>query len=108
MQGRKSVIVVSLLVWFTGIGLAQVRSGSTVGLVVDPSGAPVPDATVSVLALDTNIKSETKTNVSGEYMVPYLPPGQPIDLPAEILLAVSDQAQKLLEVHADGSCPATP
>ncbi len=76
MQGRKNIIVVSLLVLFTGIGLAQVRSGSIVGLVVDPSGAPVPDATVSVLALDTNIKSETKTNVSGEYIVPYLPPGQ--------------------------------
>jgi hypothetical protein len=63
MEGRKSIIVVSLLALFTGIGLAQVPSGSIVGLVL-------------VLALDTNIKSETKTNVSGEYIVPYLPPGQ--------------------------------
>ena len=76
MLGRKNIIVVSLLVWFTGIGFPQVRSGSIVGLIVDPTGAPVPDATVSVLALDTNVKSETKSNVSGEYIVPYLPPGQ--------------------------------
>src|SRR5580692_7198963 len=74
--GPKNTIVVCLLVCFTGIGFPQVRSGSVVGLIVDPSGAPVPDAAVSVLALDTNVNSETKTNMSGEYIVPYLPPGQ--------------------------------
>src|ERR1700730_8554807 len=76
MLGRKNVFVVSLLVWFTGIGLAQVRSGSIAGLVVDPSGAAVVHASVTVLALDTNVKSETRTNMSGEYVVPYLPPGR--------------------------------
>ena len=76
MPGGKNVIVVFLLVWFTAVGLAQVRSGSIVGLVVDPSGAAVPHASVTVLALDTNVKSETRTNVSGEYVVPYLPPGR--------------------------------
>jgi hypothetical protein len=40
-----------------GTGFAQVRSGSIVGLVVDPSGAPIPEAAVTVLALETNIKS---------------------------------------------------
>src|SRR6202030_3582415 len=76
MLARKNVIVVSLLLSFSCVGLAQVRSGSIVGLIADPTGAPVPDATVTILALDTNVKSETKTNVSGEYVVPYLPPGQ--------------------------------
>ena len=76
MLGRKNIMVVALMVWFTAIGLTQVRSGSIVGLIVDPTGAPVPDAAVSVLALDTNVKSETKTNASGEYIVPYLPPAQ--------------------------------
>lgn len=75
MLCRKNVIAVSLLVWFTSAGSAQVRSGSVVGLVVDPSGAAVAGATVSVLALDTNVKSETRTNVSGDYVVPYLPRG---------------------------------
>src|ERR1700731_1816155 len=76
MLGRWSVIVISLLVWFSGISSAQVRSGSIVGQVVDPSAAAIAHASVAVLALDTNIKSETRTNVSGEYVVPYLPPGR--------------------------------
>ena len=76
MLGRKNIIVVSLLVWFTGIGFPQVRSASIVGLVVDPSGAPVPDAAVTVLAAETNVRSETRTNASGQYTVPYLTAGR--------------------------------
>src|SRR5580765_5787885 len=64
------------LLWPTSAGFAQVRSASIVGLVADPSGAPVPEAAVSVLSVDTNIKSETHTNVSGQYTVPYLTAGR--------------------------------
>src|SRR5882724_7045628 len=76
MLGRKKITGVSLLVWFTGIGLAQVRSGSVVGLVVDSSGAPVPEAAVTVMSVETNVKSETRTNMSGQYTVPYLTAGR--------------------------------
>jgi hypothetical protein len=65
-----------LLSGFTYIGLAQVRSGSIVGMVTDPSGAPVPEAVVTVLSVETNVTSETRTNVAGQYTVPYLAPGQ--------------------------------
>jgi hypothetical protein len=68
--------LLSLISAVAALGFAQIRSGSIVGQVVDQSGAPVPDALITVLALETNIKSETLTNVSGQYTVPYLPPGQ--------------------------------
>src|SRR5262249_49712814 len=75
MKAHRVTQLFLLLAAATG-GMAQVRSGSIVGLVVDSTGAPVPDATVAVLASDTNVKSETRTNISGEYIVPYLPPGK--------------------------------
>jgi len=34
--------------------LAQIRSGTLVGKVVDPTGAPVPEAAVKVVAVETN------------------------------------------------------
>ena len=68
--------VVLLFLWSTSTGIAQVRSGSIVGLVVDPSGAPVPDAAITVLAAETNIRFETRTNASGQYTVPYLAAGR--------------------------------
>ncbi len=37
-----------------GSGLAQIRSGTLVGKVVDPTGAPVPEAAVKVVAVETN------------------------------------------------------
>src|SRR5258708_6123465 len=78
MLGRdiNRLAVLLLFLWSTTTGIAQVRSGSIVGLVFDPSGAPVPDAAVTVLAAETNIRSETITNASGQYTVPYLTAGR--------------------------------
>ncbi len=73
----KKVRVVFLL--FAGgvsILYSQIRSGAIVGTVVDPSGAPIPDATVSVVADATNFKYSAKTNLTGDYSVPYLAFGQ--------------------------------
>src|SRR5262249_19513035 len=54
---------------------AQIRSAVLVGNVVDPSGDPVPNARIAVVAQDTNARDETSTNAVGQYTVPYLPPG---------------------------------
>jgi hypothetical protein len=51
---------------------SQVRSGTIVGAVVDPSGAPVPDAEVTVREIQTNATLNLKTNDSGEFTAPYL------------------------------------
>lgn len=55
---------------------AQIRSGTIVGTVVDPSGAPVPDARVTVVSQQTNATFETTTRTTGQYTAPYLQLGQ--------------------------------
>jgi hypothetical protein len=55
---------------------AQSTTGSIVGVVTDPSGAVVPDATVVVTDLGTNIETRTTADQSGNYVVTPLPIGQ--------------------------------
>ena len=54
----------------------QIRSGTLVGKVIDPTGSPVPEAAVKVVAVETNTAAETITNAVGEYVVPYLAAGR--------------------------------
>jgi outer membrane receptor protein involved in Fe transport len=56
--------------------LAQDATGKVAGVVTDPSGALVSNATVTVTNLATNISKETKTDSSGFYQVPLLPIGK--------------------------------
>lgn len=51
------------------------QSSGIQGLVADPSGAPVPDATVTVRNLATGVSSEVRTNERGLYSAPFLPAG---------------------------------
>jgi len=46
------------------------------GRVTDAQGALVPDATVTVISDDTNVKRETHTNMQGVWAVEFLNPGQ--------------------------------
>ena len=54
---------------------AQVKSSAITGIVTDPSGAVVLNATVTVLNEETGVNAETKTSDKGEYTVPYLSVG---------------------------------
>ena len=55
---------------------AQSISGDLVGRVLDQTGAAVPGANVTATNNATNVKTSTQTNVSGEYRIGNLPPGQ--------------------------------
>ncbi len=55
--------------------LAQQVNGSMTGTVTDASGATVPGATVRVKSKDTNATRESATDGSGNYTIPFLPPG---------------------------------
>src|SRR5579883_376487 len=57
------------------LSMAQAGSGSIGGLVTDPSGAAVPNATVDVINTATAEKHEFKTLNDGRYLVPQLLPG---------------------------------
>jgi hypothetical protein len=75
-KNRLQLSIVVLLCSTVAGGLAQIRSGTLVGKVVDPTGASVPDASIRVQDVETNTSSETLTNSAGEYTVPYLAPGR--------------------------------
>ena len=64
----------SLLV-FSLSGWAQQSSATMVGTVTDPSGAAIPNATVTVASVDTGFKRVLVTNSAGAYTAAALVPG---------------------------------
>ncbi len=57
-----------------GSAAAQYRAGIQ-GVVTDPTGAGVPGASLTLTSKETNVKRVTKTNETGGYAIPGLPPG---------------------------------
>jgi hypothetical protein len=55
--------------------LAQDYRATLTGIVTDPSGAAVPDATVRATNVTNNSAKEAKTTSIGNYTIPYLDPG---------------------------------
>jgi len=71
-QGEsRRLILASLL----GAGLCFSQAG-LVGVVRDPSGAAVPDATVTAVNVQTGLRQARQTNLEGMYSLPSLPVGQ--------------------------------
>jgi hypothetical protein len=65
-------IVPLLLLAFALPGVSQTVTGAVRGTVTDSSGAIVAGADVTVINTATGVKSETKTNQSGEYSIRFL------------------------------------
>src|SRR3954451_14322773 len=72
MSNTYRLFVVILLI--AGSGFAQDR-GTIRGVVTDPTGATVPDATVTVKNTNTGLTQTVKTSSDGVYSVLYLPAG---------------------------------
>jgi hypothetical protein len=60
---------------FPGAARAQEFRGTISGAVTDPTGAVVPGATVEVREINTGTVSRTKSDSAGQYVVPFLLPG---------------------------------
>jgi len=71
---RFSRVAVLLLCVCGAISAQEFRSTLS-GVVTDPTGAPVPNATVVVTEANTGTKSQTVTDSSGQYTIPFLLPG---------------------------------
>lgn len=56
--------------------MGQDARGSIVGRVTDASGAVIANADVRATNVATGVSAATKTNESGNYTLPYLPPGK--------------------------------
>src|ERR1700730_9848298 len=50
-------------------------SGTISGTLTDPNGAVIPNATVTILNVDTGIERTLATNAAGLYTAPFLQPG---------------------------------
>jgi hypothetical protein len=66
---------VALSCLFAAFAFSQIDTGAIVGTVRDASGAPIPNATVSVTNKATNQVLDTKSNGAGEYAFNVLHPG---------------------------------
>ncbi|MBZ5664169.1 MAG: TonB-dependent receptor [Acidobacteriia bacterium] len=55
---------------------AQSTSAAITGQVDDPSKALIPEAKVTAINDNTNVRYEGTTNKSGTYLIPSLPPGE--------------------------------
>ena len=69
-------IAIALLLSLGGVNaFAQYDNGSLVGTIKDPSGAPLPGATVTITNDATSIATTVKSDASGNYEVPTLKAG---------------------------------
>ncbi len=65
-----------LLLLLAAVAGAQEITGTITGTVKDPTGAVIPNATVTLINTNTNVVVRTlKTDMSGEYVAPLLPIG---------------------------------
>ena len=55
---------------------AQQNVGAIIGVVRDPSGAVVPDASVTARSVSQGVETKVKSNSAGAYAFPALPIGE--------------------------------
>jgi len=65
-----------VILMFAATGAAQEFRGTIAGLVTDPNGAVVPNATVTIKNVETNVAVTLKTNDEGAYTLSTLSPGR--------------------------------
>ena len=69
------VILAFVLLLVVGISYAQTETGSIYGSVTDPTGAVVPNATVHLIDIDRDIRTNIATDNSGFYSFVTIRPG---------------------------------
>ncbi len=64
-----------VVVLFAGLVYGQAISGRLLGTILDPTGAGIPGAQVTITNQDTGIVAKLETDTVGNYLAPSLPPG---------------------------------
>jgi hypothetical protein len=73
---QKGCLLSYIVLLFAAQMLAQLSTSALNGVVRDPTGAVVPNATISLTAVATSVVHTTISNGSGEYVFTSLTPGQ--------------------------------
>src|SRR5215468_482368 len=76
MKSRNLFSVLALLFVLTSMLPAQSITGTITGVVQDPSGARVANATVVAANEETGVSYRTNTSEAGLYVIPQLPLGR--------------------------------
>ena len=76
-------LIVLTATWIPGVCRAQEYRATITGTVTDAAKAVIPNAPVTVRNLDTNEVIQAKTSAVGVYTVPYLHPGQRMEVTVE-------------------------
>ena len=94
------VTLFGVLTSVAAFGQAATASASLTGTVTDPTGAVVPDATVSVVSTETGVTRTATTSSTGNYRVDTLPPGTYNVRVAKTGFAASSASSVVLAVSA--------
>jgi Carboxypeptidase regulatory-like domain len=71
---RATLLVVLSLLSFR-LSFGQANTGTILGSVLDPSGAPISGCKITVKEVQTGVIKESKTDATGNFVVSYLLPG---------------------------------
>ena len=91
--------LVAIFVLFTGTALAQSETGSISGTVLDPTGATVPGAKVTIKNVGTNASRSLTTNADGIYTATNL---HPSDYSVTVEASGFSTERKLINVAVGG------
>ena len=73
---RTATLLTGLTVFAALPARSQMNTGEIGGIIRDPTGSVVLDATITAVESGTQLRFTTKTNASGEYLLAGLPVGQ--------------------------------
>lgn len=71
-----AVAALAIFIMMSGIAVAQSSDAEIAGLVKDPSGAPIPNAAVTLVNQDTGFTRNTTTGNDGRYRFVAIPTGR--------------------------------
>jgi len=75
MQLRCRLVLLWAMLWFAGLGALAQQGGSIGGSVLDPTGAVVRNASVTLTSTAQGTERNVKTDDRGQYYFPDVQPG---------------------------------
>src|SRR5689334_18472379 len=72
----KISLVAAAIIFLPVAAFCQEFRGAISGAVVDPTGAAIPNVSVTALEIRTGTRSQTVSDSGGQYTIPFLAPGQ--------------------------------